>query len=208
MNRKLVITPLVIVAALCIALEPARAQEPANPPQGGGNKAGIQFNRLLKKPKVYNPPPAEDGAHDPQNEGTYMLQPPMDVFKHMPKAQSGNRVDWVKALNDGVINPRWDRLDPAAEPDVFEFDVLREVRGSMPNVLFPHDRHTQWLACENCHDDIFIPQVGANQISMALILMGQKCGVCHGKVAFPPTQCRKCHSQKKDAMVKKKPRQQ
>jgi len=38
---------------------------------------------------------------------------------------------------------------------------------------------------------------GANQISMASILMGEKCGVCHGKVAFPVSECRRCHSQAK-----------
>jgi uncharacterized OB-fold protein len=37
---------------------------------------------------------------------------------------------------------------------------------------------------------------------MASILMGEKCGVCHGKVAFPVSDCRKCHSQnKKKALV-------
>lgn len=211
MNQKIGIAPLVIaVFTLCITLSPAAwAQEQAT---GGvsvkGSAKANTFNRLLRKPKTWNPPPPEDGVHDPDNEGTFLLQPPLEAFQGFPKATSGNRVDWVKALNDGKINPRYDRLDPTIEADVFEFDVLREVRGSMPNVLFPHDKHTQWLACENCHDDIFIPQVGANQISMAQILMGQKCGVCHGKVAFPVTQCRKCHSQKKDAMVKKKPRQQ
>jgi hypothetical protein len=45
---------------------------------------------------------------------------------------------------------------------------------------------------------IFIPQKGANQISMASILLGEKCGVCHGKVAFPVSECRLCHSKKKD----------
>jgi cytochrome c551/c552 len=33
---------------------------------------------------------------------------------------------------------------------------------------------------------------------MAAILMGEKCGVCHGKVAFPVSECRLCHSKKKD----------
>jgi len=42
-----------------------------------------------------------------------------------------------------------------------------------------------------------VPQKGANQISMASILLGQKCGVCHGKVAFPVSECRLCHSRKK-----------
>ena len=216
MNRKLRIAPFVAaVFTIAVMLNSAWAQDKgADAPQAtksvavkGGGKA-VQFNRLLRKPKTWNPPPPEDGIHDPDNEGTYLLQPPKEAFKDMPKAISGNRVDWVKALNAGIIAPRYDRLDPTAEGEIFDFNVLREVRGSMPNVLFPHDRHTQWLACENCHDDIFIPEVGANQISMAQILMGQKCGVCHGKVAFPVTDCRRCHTQKKDTMTKKQPTKQ
>jgi c(7)-type cytochrome triheme protein len=67
----------------------------------------------------------------------------------------------------------------------------------MPDVVYPHEQHTQWLDCANCHDEIFIPEKGANQMSMAGILLGQKCGVCHGRVAFPVTDCRRCHSKPK-----------
>jgi len=65
-------------------------------------------------------------------------------------------------------------------------------------VVYPHKQHTELLDCSNCHPAIFIPQKGANQISMAAILLGEKCGVCHGKVAFPVSECRLCHSKKKD----------
>ena len=71
----------------------------------------------------------------------------------------------------------------------------------MPDVVYPHKQHTQWLDCANCHPAIFIPQKGANQISMASILLGEKCGVCHGKVAFPVSDCRRCHSQPKEQAV-------
>jgi len=133
------------------AKEKQQQQQPPSAPAEQGTTKGVSvkgpakvntFNRLLRKPKTWNPPPPEDGIHDPENEGTYMLLPPADAFKDFPKATSGNRVDWVQALKDGQINPRWDRLDPTVEGDVFEFDVLREVRGSMPNVLFRHDKHT------------------------------------------------------------------
>jgi hypothetical protein len=29
---------------------------------------------------------------------------------------------------------------------------------------------------------------------MQKILDGEQCGVCHGAVAFPLTECRRCHS--------------
>ena len=155
------------------------------------------FNRLLAPASKRNPPPPQDGIHDPANEGSHVLQPPKDAFITLPRGLSGNYVDWVKALDSGDISPRYDRLDPKANPVVMDLNIVREVKGSMPNVVYPHKQHTQWLDCSNCHPAIFIPQKGANQISMAAILLGEKCGVCHGKVAFPVSECRRCHSQAK-----------
>jgi len=116
----------------------------------------------------------------------------------LPKSLAGNRVNWVKAIEENKINPRWDRNDPAATPVIIDLNIVREVKGSMPDVVYPHKQHTEWLDCSNCHPAIFVPQKGANAISMAAILLGEKCGVCHGKVAFPVSECRLCHSKKKD----------
>lgn len=156
------------------------------------------FNRLMKPKSQRNLPPAQDGIHDPAAEETHQLQPPREAFKTMVPSSWGNQVNWVKSLWDGKINPRYDRLDPKAEPIIFDLNIVREVKGTMPDVVYPHKQHTEWLDCSNCHPAIFIPQKGANQISMAAILLGQKCGVCHGKVAFPVSECRLCHSKKKD----------
>ncbi len=156
-----------------------------------------RFNRLMKPREQWNPAPAKDGIHDPDNEGTYLLQKPKEAFADLNKSSSGNRVDWVKALENKLISPRFDLNDPDKEAFVMDLDIVREVKGSMPDVVYPHKQHTQWLDCSNCHPDIFIPKKGANQISMASILMGEKCGVCHGKVAFPVSECRRCHSKSK-----------
>ena len=156
------------------------------------------FNRLLRPLGKRNLPPAEDGIHDPDNDGTIALQAPLTAYAGLPKSNAGNRIDWVGALGNKKIAPRWDRTDQKAEPVVMDLNIVREVKGSMPDVVYPHKQHTEWLDCSNCHPAIFIPQKGANQISMAAILLGQKCGVCHGKVAFPVSECRLCHSKKKD----------
>ena len=66
--------------------------------------------------------------------------------------------------------------------------------GSMPAVKFPHRQHTLWLDCSNCHDQLFKAERGANRFSMAAILNGEQCGLCHGAVAFPLTECLRCHS--------------
>lgn len=160
------------------------------------------FNRLLKPASKRNLPPPEDGIHDPANDGTHALQPPLTAFGTLPKSNAGNRINWVEALNQKLLNPRYDRLDPKAEPIVMDLNIVREVKGSMPDVVYPHKQHTEWLDCSNCHPAIFVPQKGANAISMAAILLGEKCGVCHGKVAFPVSECRNCHSKKKDAAAR------
>ncbi len=163
-----------------------------------------RFNRLLKPPSQRNLPPAKDGIHDPVNDGTLALQPPKDAFDALPKANSGNRVDWVSALEDGAINPRFDRIDPVKQAITLDLNIVREVKGSMPDVVYPHKEHTEWLDCSNCHPAIFVPKKGANNISMASILLGQQCGVCHGKVAFPVSECRKCHSKNKPVTAERK----
>ncbi len=173
------------------ASDPPRAAKPA--PQAGVNR----FNRLMPPPTQWNLPPAKDGIHDPDNPGTHWLQEPRVAFESLSRSRSGNRVDWVEALEAGEIAPRYDLVDADARPVVMDLNIVREVKGSMPDVVYPHQQHTEWLDCSNCHPAIFIPQKGANQISMASILLGRSCGVCHGKVAFPVSECRKCHSRQK-----------
>lgn len=176
-----------------VAAAPAPAAAALSTGQVGANT----FNRLMKPPAQRNLPPPEDGIHDPANDGTHALQTPRSAFDPFARNNDGNRVDWVRTLNDGKINPRFDRNDPNARPLVMDLNIVREVKGSMPDVVYPHKQHTEWLDCSNCHPAIFVPQKGANQISMASILLGQQCGVCHGKVAFPVSDCRRCHSKAK-----------
>jgi c(7)-type cytochrome triheme protein len=157
------------------------------------------FNRLLRKPTQKNAPPAEDGIHDPENDGTYVLQPPKVAFEGLPESTFGNYIDWVATFRSGKIQPRLNLLGEEEEPLMMDLDIIREVKSTVPDVVFPHQAHTEWLHCSNCHPDIFIPEQGANRMNMSAILLGQKCGVCHGKVAFPVTTltCKTCHSKKK-----------
>jgi c(7)-type cytochrome triheme protein len=166
---------------------------------GGANP----FNRLLKVAKIPHQAASNDEIHDPTNEGATILQPPLEAYEGLPQTETGlgNGVNWVKALDDGNIKPRWERTDPSAEPLVMDMNIVRVPKSSMPDVVFPHRQHTLWLACSNCHPDIFIPRKGANQINMAAIILGQKCGVCHGKVSFPVSECKRCHSQPKKVAV-------
>jgi c(7)-type cytochrome triheme protein len=151
-----------------------------------------RFNRLLERNKLNI-----NILHDPASPSLKYLQKPSEAFAELPKAKTGNKVDWVKAIVTGKINPRHDLHDPNIKSMVMDLNIVMQVKGSMPDVVFPHSEHTRWLDCSNCHPAIFIPQSGANKMSMADNLLGKKCGVCHGKVAFPLSSCTKCHSNKK-----------
>jgi c(7)-type cytochrome triheme protein len=55
--------------------------------------------------------------------------------------------------------------------------------------------------CKNCHPKIFLPQKGGNPVTMSGVMQGKYCGVCHGKVAFPPSKnCGRCHSVARDSV--------
>ncbi len=107
--------------------------------------------------------------------------------------ETGNNVDWVAALRQGLITPK-DRLRPGAAPEHLSTDIIMPRTAAMPMVRFPHRAHTEWLDCSNCHDDPFAKKKGAHRINMEDILAGKYCGTCHGAVAFPPTDCLRCHS--------------
>lgn len=141
---------------------------------------------------------ADDGIHDPANETTRVLQQPYEAMANFPRDNMGI-IDWVKTLESGLIDPRKSLKEGEGEMFVVDFDIVFKNTRSMPYVRFPHKAHTEWLTCANCHPAIFIPQKGANPISMSDIIQGNYCGVCHGKVAFPPTMnCGRCHSVAKD----------
>lgn len=136
---------------------------------------------------------AEDGLHDTDNAALSLLQNPGESLSRLPADSAGNKVNWVRALNDGYIAPR-SALREVRPLKELDSAILMNRTGSIPRVRFPHKAHTQWLDCGNCHEKIFKSKAGANPVSMGKILEGQYCGVCHGAVAFPLTECNRCHS--------------
>ena len=162
------------------------------------------FNRLFVPPKDRGTALKDDGIHDPSVPGLSLLQQPKEAFSSLPHSTGGNYVNWSQAVSKGTIKPRFDHLDASKEALPMDLVIVMEVKGSMPNVAFPHQQHTVWLECVNCHDAIFKPQKGANPMSMAEIMLGQKGGVCHGSVAFPVTECRRCHTENKAKKTAKK----
>ncbi len=117
----------------------------------------------------------------------------------LPKDRYG-LVDWTRIINEKMLTPRHS-LDPSKDEfPPLNMDIVMPVMGqSINDVNFPHETHTYWLNCEVCHPKMFVPKKGANQIDMSAIAEGEWCGRCHGKVAFPLTDCNRCHNTPKKA---------
>ncbi len=132
------------------------------------------------------------GREVPENS---KLEP---LLKDLPADKHGNKIDWVKALVEEKIKPK-SSLDGDEEMLVFDRDIQFKLQGpsTLPEVIFPHKEHTQWLFCNNCHPQIFKMKAGANPVTRADIDKGKFCGACHGKVAFPLTDCKRCHNQQR-----------
>lgn len=139
----------------------------------------------------------DDSIHDPRSPSIRLLQESGQALGELAVRapdHAGNKVRWVRAIEDGVVQPRGSLKNPAFKMQVYDREVFLDIGGSMGVVRFPHRAHTLWLDCKNCHDHLFVAKAGANRIEMYEILQGNQCGVCHGAVAFPLTECQRCHS--------------
>lgn len=116
----------------------------------------------------------------------------------LPRTQSGDEIDWDKAIKDGDIRPKTSLYGEAGSslplPDRLKEPL--EWYTNVPNihVSFPHQEHVAWLDCANCHPDIFkIESFGTEAFDKEKNLYGLYCGMCHMTVAFPMNSCTRCH---------------
>lgn len=122
------------------------------------------------------------------------------ALARLPKTPYGNKIDWVSALYENLIQPqpslRMDSYQPLQFAKKLE---LESAWAGTPPAIFPHEPHQNWLDCSNCHPEIFnIKQQGTKHFAMGFILQRRFCGVCHLTVAFPLDDCRRCHPRMKD----------
>jgi c(7)-type cytochrome triheme protein len=146
----------------------------------------------------------DDGIRDPRSPALRELMDPGDALGPLantaPDKGVGNQVRWVKLMESGAINPR-SNIFESTPVRVLDLDIFLDIGGSLPAVRFPHRAHTQWLDCKNCHEHLFKSKVGTTEIRMLKILEGEQCGVCHGAVAFPLTECFRCHNTQQSIVV-------
>jgi len=163
----------------------------------------IAMSALAAAPSPWVPL-EKDGIHDPKGPAMGVLQQPAEALAALPRDSAGNLVRWVSALETGAISPRTNLL-PETQVRVLETDLIVAKNGSMPAVKFPHRQHTLWLDCANCHDKLFKEKLGSTKFSMMAILNGEQCGLCHGAVAFPLTECNRCHSVPNESLRRSAP---
>lgn len=127
-------------------------------------------------------------------EDTRSIQKKFSNLTGLPSSPHGNKINWVQALEQGLIRPRT-YLYENEKP--IQFDEKLTIKAAwylIPPVFFSHEIHGKWLDCSNCHPELFnIKKRGTKNLSMLNILDKEFCGVCHGRVAFPIHSCRRCH---------------
>ncbi len=146
------------------------------------------------KPKPAGKPrvSAKSAAYDRKGPAYSLLQAPRSALRNFP-ADSLGGIDWVSALEQGLIAPR-KNLRGAGEMRRRDDAIIMRNTMEMPWVRFPHAEHTEWLDCSNCHPYPFKEQTGSNEITMDSIMRGRHCGMCHDRVAFSIFACERCHS--------------
>ncbi len=69
--------------------------------------------------------------------------------------------------------------------------------GNAGNIVFSHDVHTKSPRindnCHTCHDKIYATK-SKRPVTMAEMYKGKSCGACHGRIAFPLSDCGRCHT--------------
>jgi c(7)-type cytochrome triheme protein len=117
--------------------------------------------------------------------------------KGFPRMRYGNKVDWLKAEESGLVKLK-DYLEgysikTKALKQTKDIDIKSKEMG-IQDIIFSHNKHTVWNGCELCHPEIFGIKKGATVYSMQDIFEGKFCGACHGSVAFPNDDCQLCHT--------------
>ena len=123
----------------------------------------------------------------PPTEGTLVWEEALELLPRDNK----DHPDWTAALRDGVVKPR--ALDPADRGgEWFKLDFFLQAKNPRFDTWFPHSAHLEWMGCDSCHPAVF--KYRDNDITMASIRKGEYCGACHGTVAFPANNCKRCHT--------------
>lgn len=152
---------------------------------------------------AFGPRTPQSGPEDPSCERCHSLgshAPAPDFAKlteAFPRGRFGNGIDWEETekqkriqLSDTLPGVSVKRK-PLEIPK--DYDIEAKV-STLPEIIFSHKKHAVWSGCELCHPDLFTVARGSTKFTMEEIFKGRYCGACHGSVAFPSTDCQRCHT--------------
>lgn len=118
------------------------------------------------------------------------------LLRRLPRDQGGY-VDWNEAERRRLVKPSDVRPGASTQKPSMKidrnFDI--DVKGTwLGRVAFSHRKHAGWNGCEQCHPEIFpVTKRGSAKYTMASLRDREFCGVCHSTVAFPISECARCH---------------
>lgn len=132
-------------------------------------------------------------AESPQREQRFHA-----FSANLPRERFGNGIDWEKAELEGKfkLTDALEGISVKRSPMTVraDFDLAAQLEG-MPEIIFSHKKHTVWNGCDLCHPDLFVGvKKGTTRYSMVELFAGRYCGACHDKVAFPQSDCQRCHT--------------
>ncbi|HTN44263.1 MAG TPA: c(7)-type cytochrome triheme domain-containing protein [Nitrospiria bacterium] len=193
----------VLIASFGISIPRSNAAEPAEKPSAPPPAA----KKLPCDPIYISGITGEcTGTGDPTSfagdaEKAGLAEHPLALeLSDLPKDRYG-LIDWATSIKEGKVKPR-DSLDPNDKPmPPFDLDIAIFTKSQfVDDVIFPHFVHTLWLTCTNCHPAIFpMNAKEANKMqTMPKIAAGEFCGRCHNRIAFPLSDCQRCHVKPKD----------
>ena len=164
---------------------------------GGGQMTG-KYCTICHDNKTAFGPKGPDGEKNCERCHNANASPNREKFeelkKKLPPAPFGNKIDWVKAFEQGLIKPKSSLTNTFAPIAMDRTLKLQAEMSGIPPAIFPHKTHEELLGCENCHPDIFnIKKKTTKHFSMWRILNKEFCGVCHLRIAFPLDDCKRCH---------------
>jgi c(7)-type cytochrome triheme protein len=150
------------------------------------------------KPQPHESRPACSRCHSQGREVKEQID--FGAFtRGLPRGRFGNGIDWEKAEEQGLIHPSdfLEGVSIARKPLTAQKDFALSPRlVGMPGILFSHKKHTVWNGCELCHPEIFVGvKRGVTRYTMVENFEGKYCGACHLSVAFPLTDCQRCHTE-------------
>jgi len=168
----------------------------------GGWLACPNCHTTLFEMKPGASPLAPDAAHGERACGACHGKVAFDIatgcllchLRNLPR-DPNDRIDWDRAVAERLIGPRAGRDVKTMDQPTLDLDVpfTPKAQPALKSV-FSHRTHTTWLACANCHPQLFPMQAQLDGLKPGESHSRRYCGACHGTVSFGMIgACGRCH---------------